>query len=180
MVTMERYVEMEKKKPITDANIRELIGKPVKIRSVAGLTANDSLPKLCPQVGTGVILFWQEKSGEVGHWNLVLRHKDHYEFFDSYGFLPVQVANKTTHDGGKKCMALLKGHNVRFGRHQFQKKAGDVQTCGRFVAFRYNCHAFDYNEFKKLMQYRGVAPDDLVTLLTIHVDFSHINSKSLR
>ena len=27
------------------------------------------------------------------------------------------------------------------------------------------------------MQYRGVSPDDLVTLLTISVDFAHINGR---
>ena len=179
MITLERYVDIEKRKPITDRNIRELIGGPVKIRNVSGLSDSDSLPSLCPKVGSGLVLFWQSKTGKVGHWNLVLRHSDHYEFFDSYGLLPLQVANKTTHDGGVRCMKLLRGHNVKYGRYAFQKRSDDVQTCGRFVAFRYNCHAFNYEEFKKLLQYRGVAPDDLITLLTIHVDFSHINKKKL-
>ena len=177
MFTMDQFVNKEKQRPITDSEIRQLVTRPIKIRNVSGLTHKDSPASLCPKVGDGCVLFWQTPKGEMGHFDLLLRHHDHYEFFDSYGMDPLQVANKTTHDSGKKCMDLFKGHNVKIGRHKFQRKKDDINTCGRFCAFRFNCHAFTYEEFKKLMHFRGVAPDDLITLLTISVDFEHINKK---
>ena len=177
MYSLETFVEYEKKKPITDHDIRELVHRPIKIRNYNGLTEKDTLQSLCPKVGDGCVLFWQTKQDAMGHFNLILRHdKDDYEWFDSYGFSPQEVANKMTHDGAKLLTPLLKQHRVFYGKHKFQR-GEDVNTCGRYVAFRYNCHSFRYNDFKQLMHYRGVSPDDLVTLLTIQVNFSHINER---
>ena len=176
--SLEEFVRLEKTKPITDKDIRQLVGRPLKIRNYSGLSpSEDSLESLCPKPGDGCVLFWTTKGETIGHFNLILRHAAHeYEWFDSYGLSPQEVSNKITHDGAKKLIPLLKGKKVFYGRHKFQR-GEDTNTCGRYVAFRYNCHSFRYNEFKELLQYRGVSPDDLITLLTINVDFSQINER---
>ena len=177
MYSLEKFVEFEKRKLITDKDIRQLVARPIKIRNYDGLTPSDTLHSLCPKSGDSCVLFWRSKSNSVGHFNVIIRHgeKD-YEWFDSFGFSPQQVANKMTHDGAKLLTPLLRGHRVFYGKHKFQH-GENVNTCGRYVAFRCNCHTFKYNEFKQLLQYRGVSPDDLITLLTIQVDFSHINER---
>ena len=184
---LESYVAYEKQQPITDANIHELVVKKnnLKVRDYASLSSKDSLHSLLPHPGTGVVLFWRNKKSEIGHFNLLMRHqtsgahdsKHEFEFFDSYGFTIQEVAAKTSHDGGKKLLGLLKGHRCFHGRHKFQSRTGDVNTCGRYVAFRFNCEAFSYDRFKQLLQFKGLHPDDLITLLTISVDFAHLNSK---
>ena len=181
MYSLEQFVKYDKAQPITDSDIRELVNRPIKIRNYSGLTPKDSLHSLCPKPGDGCVLFWQSKGAAIGHFNLILRHpksNNHAEFewFDSYGLLPQEVANKMTHDNAKLLTPLLKGHRVHYGRHKFQR-GEDTNTCGRYTAFRFNCHAFRYDEFKQLLRYRGVSPDDLITLLTIHVNFSHINER---
>ena len=85
------------------------------------------------------------------------------------------VAAKTSHDGGKRLLNLLKGHRYHHGRHKFQSRTGDVNTCGRYCAFRFNCESFSYERFRRLLDFKGLHPDDLITLLTISVDFAHIN-----
>ena len=130
---------------------------------------------------------WRNQKSEIGHFNLLMRHatggshdsKHEFEFFDSYGFTIQEVAAKTSHDGGKKLLSLLKGHRYFHGRHKFQSRTGDVNTCGRYVAFRFNCEGFTYEQFKHLLQFKGLHPDDLITLLTISVDFAHINKKNV-
>ena len=180
--TLEDFVAFEKKKPITDKDVRMLVTRPIKIRNYDGLSKEDSLHSLLPRPGDGCVLFWKNRDNKaMGHFNLLLRypsakHGPEFEWFDSYGFSPQQVAARTTHDGAVKLTRLLKKHKVYYGRHAFQR-GDDVNTCGRYCAFRYNCHQFKYDDFRQLMQYRGVAPDDLVTLLTISVDFSHINGR---
>ena len=177
MYSLEQFVAYEKQQAITDADIRQLVTRPIKIRNYYGLTDKDSLETLCPKVGDGCVLFWKAQNKAIGHFNCILRHTDkEYEWFDSYGLSPQQVSNKVTHDGAKLLMPMLRGKNVFYGKHAFQR-GEDTNTCGRYVAFRFNCHAFRYNEFKHLLSYRGVSPDDLITLLTIQVDFSHINDR---
>ena len=183
---LEAYVTYEKEQPITDTNILELVvkKKKLKVRDYDSLSSKDSLGSLLPHAGSGCVLFWRNKKSEIGHFNLLMRHEtsgphDHkyeYEFFDSYGFTVQEVAAKTSHDGGKKLLELLKGQRYYHGRHKFQSRTGDVNTCGRYVAFRFNCEAFTYEQFKHLLQFKGLHPDDLITLLTISVDFAHINS----
>ena len=180
MYSLERFVEYEKTKPITDGDIRQLVGKPIKIRNYDGLTSHDSLKSLCPKPGDACVLFWRTKNEKTGHFNCILRHTEtEFEWFDSYGFSPQEVANRMTHDGAKLLTPMLKGQRVFYGKHKFQH-GENVNTCGRYVAFRVNCHTFKYNEFKQLLSYRGVHPDDLITLLTINVDFSHINARKLK
>lgn len=182
---LESYVAYEKEQPITDSNIKELVVKKdkLKIRDYNSLSSKDSLHSLLPSPGTGCVLFWRNKKSEIGHFNLLMRHqtsgahdnKFEFEFFDSYGFTIQEVAAKTSHDGGRKLLDIIKGHRIFHGRHKFQSRTGDVNTCGRYVAFRFNCEAFSYNRFKHLLQYKGLHPDDLITLLTISVDFAHLN-----
>ena len=183
---LEDYVKYERERPITDTNIRELVvkDKNLKIRDYSSLSSKDSLHTLLPKAGSGCVLFWRNKKSKIGHFNLLLRHAKHphkaeFEFFDSYGLTPQQIASMTSHDGGKRLIALFKGHNVFIGRHKYQSRKGDTNTCGRYVAFRFNCEAFTYEEFRQLLNYRGISPDDLVTLLSLQVDFAHLNNKKM-
>ena len=183
---LEDYIKHERQRPITDDNIRELVvkNKKLKIRDYMSLNSKDTLHSLLPTPGSGVVLFWRSKKDKIGHFNLLLRNVKHhhnaeFEFFDSYGLSPQQIAAMTSHDGGKRLIDLFKGHNVYIGRHKYQSRTGDVNTCGRYVAFRFNCELFTYEEFRQLLNYRGISPDDLVTLLSLQVDFGHLNSKKM-
>ena len=180
---LEDYVKHERERPITDDNILELVVKKnkLKIRDYDSLTAKDSLKSLLPSAGSGCVLFWRDRKSKIGHFNLLLRHAKHhhnheYEFFDSYGMTPQQIASLTSHDGGRRLIDIFKGHNVFIGRHKYQSRKGDTNTCGRYVAFRFNCELFSYEEFRQLLNYRGISTDDLITLLSLQVDFAHLNS----
>lgn len=187
---MESYIAYEKQQPITDSNILELVvkKKDLKVKDYASITSKDSLQSLLPHPGTGCVLFWRNKKSEIGHFNLLMRHKTagshdskhEYEFFDSYGMTVQEVAAKTSHDGGKRLLNLFKGHRYFHGRHKFQSRTGDVNTCGRYCAFRFNCESFSYEQFKHLLQFKGLHPDDLITLLTISVDFAHLNGHNAK
>ncbi len=180
MVSMQRYIELERAKAITDTEIKQLVVQKdkLRVRDYASLSSSDSLASLCPGVGHGCVLFWVNKHHqEIGHFNLLLRHPgDQYEFFDSYGKTIHEIAAGTSHDGGKKLLRLFAGHKVLQGRHKFQTETKSVNTCGRYAAFRFNCASFSYRGFIELLSYRGIHPDDLVTLLTINVDFGRLNS----
>ena len=101
---MQRYIEIERAKPITDKEIRQLVvhKSKLKVRDYGTLSTSDTLPSLCPGIGHGCVLFWLNKKNEVGHFNLLLRHgKNEYEFFDSYGKTIHEIAANTSHDGGE-------------------------------------------------------------------------------
>ena len=177
MSSLQRYIEVERAKPITDAEIAELVVQKNKLvtRDYSSLGSGETLASLLPNAGSGCVLFWRNKKNEVGHFNLLLRHPgDQYEFFDSYGKTIHEIAAATSHDGGTKLLRMFRGHKVLQGRHRFQQEGTGVNTCGRYCAFRFNCAAFSYREFIALLSYRGIHPDDLVTLLTMSVDFGHL------
>jgi len=181
MSTMQRYIEIERAKPITDKEIHQLVvhKSKLKVRDYGTLSTSDTLPSLCPGIGHGCVLFWLNKKKEVGHFNLLLRHgKNEYEFFDSYGKTIHEIAANTSHDGGKRLLRLFPGHKVLQGRHKFQTESTSVNTCGRYCAFRFNCSTLNYRAFINLLSYRGIHPDDLITLLTINVDFGSLTSSS--
>ena len=75
-MSLERYIEVERAKPITDAEIGELVVQKRKlvVRDYSSLGNTTTLASLLPGAGSGCVLFWKNKKNEVGHFNLLLRH----------------------------------------------------------------------------------------------------------
>lgn len=103
-----------------------------------------SLPKNPPQYeldnllkNNAVVLFIPHRNANIGHWTALLYYNNTIEFFDSYGNdIPDDDVAKPL-----KEMIKYRNKNIRYVHNtfKFQKKGGDILTCGYHVIWRIYC-----------------------------------------
>ena len=83
-----------------------------------------------------------------GHWQLLLRDDNYFEFFDPYGdppntilnFIPKYMmeilGNDYNKDIGHILKSIKRGDKLIINKYPFQSEVDDVNTCGRWVALR--------------------------------------------
>ena len=106
-----------------------------------------------------VVLLTPVRSETNGHWIIIIRHHDGYEFFDSYGGMPDQWI--------KNFPPLLSKIPFQFiNDHQFQSIQPNVSTCGRWVILRWMFRDISLEDFQHAFGQRVVlTPDQLCTLI---------------
>jgi hypothetical protein len=119
-----------------------------------------------------------------GHWTLLIRDDNMFEYFDSYGvspksildFIPSsknkQLGNNYSEDLGKMIKSIKPTDKFTYNKTKFQKEAPNINTCGRWVIarlslFSYDC--LDLNEFTKLIKTKTkqlkMTNDEFITFL---------------
>lgn len=124
--------------------------------------------------GAAVILLQieGERKVAVGHFIVLLDHGDHYEHFDSYG-LSMDEETKIT---GERHLTNLFTHvhkKIVDNSKKLQTFREDVNTCGRWVAARLLLRHMELDTFLKLIGYFKVNHDDLVSIMTLLLQFKH-------
>ena len=136
-------------------------------------TKNMSLKQLLPRPVSGalILIMDENSSSNVGHFVLLMKHpRSGIIFFDPYGFGLSKLLDKTNNP--KHLLHKLSG-KVSDNRVPYQKKADDIQTCGRHVVCRYNAAALKPKEYQAMMHLPGLTPDDIVMLMTLGEDLAH-------
>ena len=136
-------------------------------------TKNMTLKQLLPKPVSGALILMMDKhsTSNVGHFVLLMQHpRSGIIFFDPYGFGLARLIQKTKNE--KHLLSKLP-HMYSDNRIPFQKKADDIQTCGRHVVCRYNAAAMNPKEYQAMMHLPGLTPDDIVMLMTIGADLAH-------
>ena len=122
-----------------------------------------------------------EQNFNLGHWVLILRYDNVYEFMDSYGLLIDQELKFIDRiqnillGQNKKYMTQLfnkipKGYKKVVNRKRLQQVKNKAATCGRWVILRIQFMRMGYNlkefqEFvKKWSKQLDLSLDELVTL----------------
>ena len=140
-----------------------------------------SLKQLLPGRNSGLLILIMDnrKNSNVGHFVLLMRHpRSGVSFFDPYGFGIHQLLRMTKnspHLGN-----LLNASRAHDNRIAYQKRTHDIQTCGRHVITRWNAASLKAKEYSDLMHLPGFTADEIVTLLTLESDLSHLIDKQFK
>ena len=78
--------------PMSDGDLRKILGKDLKIIRYSDLARLRSLEQLLPRPKDLCILLYEVQPGE-GHWVALLKYSGAYEFFDPYGIYPDDQLN---------------------------------------------------------------------------------------
>ena len=87
--------------PLSDSDIRKIIGSKTKIIKFSQLANYNSIEQLLPHNGDYLVLLF-ESAMDSGHWTALLRYNDTIEFFGSYGGEPHDILRWTSQKKKKR------------------------------------------------------------------------------
>jgi hypothetical protein len=108
-----------------------------------------------------------ESETNSGHWTLLIRDDNNFQYFDSYGVSPKnildyipsfknkQLGNNYSEDLGKMINSIKPTNKFIYNKTKFQKEQEGINTCGRWVVGRLALFLSDdlnLNEFTKLIK----------------------------
>ena len=155
------------KQPISLATLRSKVPPYTKVLEYDKLPNKGSLAQVFGRHKALIIFYTMHDPRErpIGHFSTILKHKNGYEYFSSYGFRPEEEIAKT-HSSGK-LLRLLGKNYVRSGA-RLQNKVHS-NTCARWAAARCFLHEVPLQVFVKTFSGRTQlqTPDDTVTMSTL-------------
>ena len=170
----ERGLGRIKSYPLSDTDIRKILGRDIKIITYPELGRMSSINQAFDKKGRCIMLYLTEDD-TTGHWVCMLNKGNKIEFFDPYGEAP-EKALDTVPDENREALGedeplltrLLKssGKEVYYNTHSFQKDKQDVNTCGRHAVVRCLYAPFPLERYKKVIDNSGMTPDNFVSALT--------------
>lgn len=169
---LRNIIQKLESKPEEPKNVMKMSARPGLKYYEYEQTKNMSLAQLLPKSVSGALILIMDNhsTSNVGHFVLLMRHpRSGVTFFDPYGFGISRLLVKTKNENH---LQKKLPNNVHDNRIPFQKKADDINTCGRHVICRYNAAALKPKEYQALMQLPGLSPDDIVLLMTIGADLA--------
>jgi hypothetical protein len=129
-------------KPLSDDDLRRILGARLKIVKYSYLDTLDDLNQLLPQPLDCCIVLY-EQVPNVGHWTALCKYSGLFEHFDSYGGKPdaplrwvnlkmrYRLNQATPH-----LSELLERQPSIYNTVKFQSDEHSVNTCGSHVAHR--------------------------------------------
>lgn len=161
--------------PLSDGDIRKILGKDIKIMTYADLAGLRNIRQAFDSKGRCILLYLTQ-SDTSGHWVCMLNKGDHIEYFDPYGEAPNSALKTITPEERQEygeeqpyLTDLMKasGMPVYYNTHPFQKDKADVNTCGRHSVMRCLYAPYSLEKYKKVMDASGMTPDNFVSALTV-------------
>lgn len=164
------------RKPLSDADIKRLLGPAIKIWTYPTLGSLSDYRELFDVDGRCIVLYLTEDAF-TGHWVCLWRSGDGVQFFDPYGFAPDDqltfTEEKKRERLGQKypiLSELLAGTPVVFNIVDYQKDRSNVNTCGRHCVVRLLNKALDPDAYHAWMNAERerwrLDYDGVVTVLT--------------
>lgn len=168
---LKRKLDKYKDHPLTDADIRQLMGNQCNIVRYQDIKKYNSIKQLLgPHECCFILYEWQPRSG---HWCLLTKHKNLVEFFDPYSGMPDSELDQVPED---KRVELGEDHpylcdllrtcsyEISYNEFQFQKLDKNVKSCGRWCCLRCLLKDMDLYDFQRF--FLSLYGDDIVTALT--------------
>jgi hypothetical protein len=162
-------------RPLSNIDISKLLNINVNdIIPYANLSLYNSITDLLPNAYSFKIILLQETQGR-GHWVCLLRQKNKYFYFNSYGKKYdtdmnsiSRLARKILDQDEPKIQQLLGGKSM--GHNPIKFQGDDSDTCGRYVVYIvkqccYNKIPFD--KVIKTLQREGKPTPDAYMLTNI-------------
>ena len=160
--------------PLSDSDIRKILGKDIKIITYPQLGDMSSIDQAFDSKGRCIMLYLTEDN-HSGHWVCMLNKGDTIEYFDPYGEAPEEPLSDVPQsklqeldESSPYLTKLLRGSGkkVIYNHYAFQKTKRDVNTCGRHTVVRCLYAPYNLTKYKKVMDSTGMTPDNFVSALT--------------
>ena len=165
--------------PLSDDDVRKVLGKGCKIIRYGDLDQYQTLEQLLPKPIDYVVLLYESRR-DRGHWVCVLRYTDVFEYVDSYGVYPdkqlLWTPVKLRHllDQEEPYLTVLfnrTNNDVIYNTIEYQKMTDDVATCGSHVCHRVYRMLYDnmdlhhyYKYMKAIKDKSGYSYDRIVAM----------------
>lgn len=158
---------------VSSNDLKNILGDDLKIINFSDLRNYKTIYDLLPKKKDYCIIFYTDdmKNGVmIGHWTCLLRYKDYFEFFDSYGLSVSQELKFISPEKRKRygeetdyLENLLKPVKHNYNHFDYQKWDDETTTCGRWVIIRiflFNEGIIKQNDFhnylkKKVSKFGG-------------------------
>jgi len=171
---MEGGINGVKEYPLSDGDIRQILGKDISIITYPDLADMHSIDECFDKKGRCIILFLTSSPTE-GHWCCMLNKKKGIYFFDPYGEEPEEQKDGVSAqmleqlDERQPYLTQLmrdSGRPIYYNTHKYQREGSSINTCGRWCVARclYAPKSDEY--FKKVVDSSGMDPDTFVSGLT--------------
>jgi hypothetical protein len=160
--------------PLSDGDIRQILGSDIKIMTYPDLGKLKSADQMFDAKGRCILLFLTSSPTE-GHWCCLLNKKKGIEFFDPYGERPGEILDELPKerldalDQNQPYLTKLlraSGKPVFYNTHEFQKDKANVNTCGRHCVVRCLYAPYSLEKYAAIIEKSGMSPDDFVSALT--------------
>jgi len=170
----ERGLGRIKSYPLSDADIRKILGRDIKIITYPDLGKMSSIDEAFDAKGRSIMLYLTEND-TTGHWVCMLNKGDRIEFFDPYGEAPEQALESVPEENREALgedeplltrLFKASGKKIYYNTYPFQKEKKDVNTCGRHSVVRCLYAPYSLEKYKKVMDSSGMTPDNFVSALT--------------
>ena len=163
-------------KPLSDADIRKILGTDTKIIKYSELGDLSDIDQLLPNDKDFCIILYEDQP-DRGHWTALLKYNGVYEHFDSYGVKPDTelkwISPKMRDKLGQSepyLTKLVRQEEERFIHNmvKYQSKDSKVNTCGSHVAcrlYRFKHDDFtltDYHQYMSWVKERSNASYDVI------------------
>jgi len=171
---MEKVLERAESYPLSDSDIRKLLGQHISLITYPDLADMESINECFDKQGRCILLFLTS-SPTSGHWCWLLRDRDGIEFFDPYGERPDAqkggadpVLLQQMDQRQPYLTRLLRNAKVPvfYNKTDFQEEDSDVNTCGRHCAVRCMYDNLTLKKYTQMIKKSGMSPDDFVTKIT--------------
>jgi hypothetical protein len=171
---MERGLAKVKQYPLSDGDIRKVLGDDISIVNYPMLEGMGSIDEAFDKKGRCVLLF-PNSSPTSGHWCAMIRRPDSIEFFDPYGDKPetqkkgLSEEEKQEYNIDQPLLTQLfkqSGLPVYYNGKGFQEDKSSIATCGRHAISRLLYAPDSLETYDKKIKTSGMKPDDFVSGLT--------------
>jgi len=164
-------IERMKDYPLSDGDIRAVLGGDIKLFTYPQLQRLRSADDLFDRKGRCIVLFLTNSPTD-GHWCCLMNKKKGIVFWDPYGESPEGVKDEIPESRLKALdmdspyltrLLRASGRPVFYNTHCYQKEKVGVNTCGRWCVARllYSPNTEEY--FKRVVDSSGMDPDTFVS-----------------
>ena len=167
---------------VTNGDLQEIF-KNCKIIKYAELDQYSDIYHLLPN-RMDFCFILTESELNSGHWTLLIRDDNNFEYFDSYGtspknildyiptFMNKRLGNNYNEDIGMMIKSIKKTDKFIYNKTKFQKEQEGINTCGRWVIARLSLFLSDdlnLKDFTKLIKTKAkqlkMTNDEFITFL---------------
>ena len=164
---MSSDIKRVEQKPLSDADLRTILGASLKILKYSELANVSALSSLLPS-GQDYCIILYEQEENSGHWVALLQGSSEgygYEFFDPYGNnvdVPLKWTDKEDRQElGQTQPYLTKlleasGERWEHSPYKFEEESKSINTCGHHCAhriYRMLRNQMDLREYKEYMEH---------------------------
>lgn len=157
--------------PLSDSDIRNVLGPDIKIWNYPQLEKLDSIFDMFDRKGRAILLY-PNSGPSCGHWTCLLLKKDGIHYFDPYGEKPEEPKDDVPEELQERwgienpfISRLLRnsGVDVFCNSHKFQEENQNIATCGRHCCVRLLYAPYSLEQYARIIKKSGLNADDFVS-----------------